>query len=174
MLAQHSGSDGSSSKSGTFGFAHLIDLSPAELTFLAAGSCLERLLFSILRWDQQFLDGILDSLMETEGDDDLDFSNIGREKVRAVTRMLLMPSKSETDLLRRRLATGTGDAPYEALVVSHEDRSSSNIRLLHSTYSFIPKTRAPPVSEYLIIWAFLPLAPVLNMKLDLPHCFHKR
>ncbi|KAM7505400.1 hypothetical protein LguiB_004304 [Lonicera macranthoides] len=147
MLAQDSGSDGSSSKSGTFGFAHLIDLSPAELTFLAAGSCLERLLFSILRWGRQFLDGLLDSLMETEGDD-LDFSNIGREKVRAVTRMLLMPSKSDTDLLRRRLATGPRDAPYEALVISHEDRSLSNIRLLHSTYSFIPKTRAPPVNAH--------------------------
>lgn len=133
--------------SGAFGITRLIDMSPTEVGFLASGSLLDRLLFSIMRWDRQFLDGIIDLLMETE-DNSPDISHLGREKIRAVTRMLLIPSKSETSLLRRRVATGPGDAPYEALVVSHQDRLASNIRLLHSTFSFIPKARAPPVNGH--------------------------
>ncbi|KAK2985800.1 hypothetical protein RJ640_019296, partial [Escallonia rubra] len=145
ILAQDNSSDGYFGKSGTFGFTHLIDLSPAEVAFLATGSSLERLLFSIMRWDRQFLDIILDMLMEAE-DDEFHLRHLGREKVRAVTRMLLLPSRSDGNLLRRRLATGPGDAPYEALVLSHQDRLSSNFRLLHSAYSFIPRARAPPIN----------------------------
>ncbi|KAK3039618.1 hypothetical protein RJ639_027209 [Escallonia herrerae] len=145
ILAQDNSSDGYFGKSGTFGFTHLIDLSPAEVAFLATGSSMERLLFSIMRWDRQFLDIILDMLMEAE-DDEFHSRHLGREKVRAVTRMLLLPSRSDGNLLRRRLGTGPGDAPYEALVLSHQDRLSSNFRLLHSAYSFIPRARAPPIN----------------------------
>lgn len=159
MFAEKANSDGSFSKTGTFGFAHLMDLSPAEMAFLATGSFMERLLFSIMRQDRQFLDELLNLFTETE--DNLHCSNLGMEKVRAVTRMLLLPSKSETKLLRRKFATGPGDVPYEALVVSHWDRLSSNIGLLHSSYSFIPKARAPPVRSYLF---FFVLFFVLYMK----------
>lgn len=134
----------SSHQSGTFGFTHLMDLSPAEVTFLANGSFLERLLFSIMRWDRQFLDGIVDFIMESI-DDDPENGSLEQGKVRAVTRMLLMPSISQTNLLRRKLATGPGDAPYEALVIPQQERLQSNVGLLHSAYTFIPKTRAPPV-----------------------------
>lgn len=75
-------------------------------------------------------------------------------KVRAVTRMLLMPSRSETNVLRRRFATGPGDSPFEALVTSYPDRLLSNIKLLHSTYTFIPRARAPPVSGILKSYRF--------------------
>jgi DNA helicase INO80 len=136
----------SSVKSGTFGFGHLIDLSASEMSFLATGSWLERLLFSISRYDRQFLDSVLDSLMETE--DNFDDLNISSEKVSAVTRMLLTPSKSESSLLKRRFATGSADSPFEALVIPDEDRILSNIKLLYSTYSFIPKTRAPPINVH--------------------------
>ncbi|KVH32027.1 Helicase, C-terminal [Cynara cardunculus var. scolymus] len=57
--------------------------------------------------------------------------------------MLLLPSKSETNVLRQRHATGPEDAPFETLVLPHPDRVISNVRLLHSAFSFIPKTRAP-------------------------------
>ncbi|XP_059668388.1 chromatin-remodeling ATPase INO80 isoform X2 [Cornus florida] len=147
MLPQGKNSHGSFAKSGTFGFAHLIDLSPAEVAFLASSFFLERLLFSVLRWDRQFMDGFLDLLVEAE-DDDLHCGHLGREKVRAVTRMLLLPSKSEINLLARRLATGPGDAPFEALVISHQDRLLSHIRLLHSTYTSIPRTRSPPIDAH--------------------------
>ncbi|XP_043726158.1 chromatin-remodeling ATPase INO80 isoform X2 [Telopea speciosissima] len=141
-------SDGSSPvNSGTFGFTHLMDLSPGEVAFLAKGSFMEKLLFSILRWDQQFLDELLDVFMESEGDD-LQDRQLDSGKVRAVTRMLLMPTRSESNLLRRKLATGPGDAPYEALVVSHQDRLVSNTRLLQSTYAFIPRARAPPINAH--------------------------
>ncbi|XP_043691411.1 chromatin-remodeling ATPase INO80-like isoform X4 [Telopea speciosissima] len=133
--------------SGTFGFTHLIDLSPGDVAFLAKGSFMERILFSIMRWDRQFLDEILDSLMEVEGDD-LGYSQIDSGKVRAVTRMLLMPSRSESNLLRRKLVTCPSDALYETLVVSHQDRLISNTRLLHSTYAFIPRARAPPINAH--------------------------
>ncbi|KAK4373713.1 hypothetical protein RND71_009097 [Anisodus tanguticus] len=137
-------SDVAYAHSGTFGFTRLIDMSPMEVSFLATGSFLEKLLFSIVRSNGHFLDEMLD-LMESE-DDDLYCSHLGQDKVRAVTRMLLLPSKSETDLLRTRLATGPGDAPFEALVMEHQDRLLSNVNLLHSIYSFIPRTRAPPDS----------------------------
>lgn len=138
-------SDGSYGQSGTFGFSRFIDLSPAEISFLATSSFMERLLFSVMRSDRQFLDGMLDLLMESN-DDDIHCASIGKEKVRAVTRMLLLPSKSEPNLLGRRLATGPVDAPFEALVMPYQDRFLRDIKLLHSVYSFIPTTRAPPVS----------------------------
>ncbi|GAV89368.1 SNF2_N domain-containing protein/Helicase_C domain-containing protein/DBINO domain-containing protein [Cephalotus follicularis] len=147
VLELENSSSGVSMKSGTFGFTYLIDLSPAEVAFIATSSMVEALLFSMLRWDRQFLDGILDSLVE-DIDDEMNHVYIERGKVRAVTRMLLMPSKSQSDLLRRKFATGPGHAPFEALVVSHQDRILSNTKLLHSTYTFIPRTRAPPVNAH--------------------------
>ncbi|XP_027173868.1 chromatin-remodeling ATPase INO80 [Coffea eugenioides] len=146
MLQMDENLDGSFVHNGTFGFASLADLAPSELSLLATGTSVERLLFSIMRWDRQFIDGILDLLMETE-EDDFELNQIGREKVRAVTRMLLLPPKSDTTLLRRH-ATGPEDAPFESLVMPHQDRLLSNIKLLHSTYSYIPRTRAPPISAH--------------------------
>lgn len=136
---------GTSGQIGTFGFSRFIDLSPAEVSFLTTSSFMERLLFSVMRSDRQFLDGILDLLMENV-DDDIHYARVGSEKVRAVTRMLLLPSKSEKELFKRRLATGPADAPFEALIMPYQDRILSDIKLLHSVYSFIPRTRAPPVS----------------------------
>jgi DNA helicase INO80 len=108
-------------ESRTFGFSRLIDLSPSEIAFLGTGSSMERLLFSVMRWDRQFLDGIMDSLMEAM-DDDPECSYLERGKVRAVARMLLMPSRSDTNLLESKYATGPGDSQFEALVVPHQDR----------------------------------------------------
>lgn len=139
-----SSSNGLSVRSGTFGFTRLMDLSPAEVAFLGTGSFIEKLLFSMSRQDNQFLDGTLDSIIDVM-DVDFSCSYLERGTVRAVTRMLLMPSRSETNSLRRRFATGPGHDPFEALVVSHQDRLLSNTKLLHSTYTFIPQTRAPPV-----------------------------
>mgnify|MGYP004714773303 CR=1 FL=1 len=156
--------DGSFVHNGTFGFASLADLAPSELSLLATGTSVERLLFSIMRWDRQFIDGILDLLMETE-EDDFELNQIGREKVRAVTRMLLLPPKSDTTLLRRH-ATGPEDAPFESLVMPHQDRLLSNIKLLHSTYSYIPRTRAPPVSATLYIGR---IYHYIELKFNLTH-----
>ncbi|XP_010523710.1 PREDICTED: DNA helicase INO80 isoform X2 [Tarenaya hassleriana] len=132
-------------RSGMFGFSRFMDLSPAEVGYLATCSSMEKLLFSIVRWERKFLDGIVDSLMENMDDEPGD-DYVERGKVRAVTRMLLMPSKIETNLLKKRLATGPSNDPFEALVISHDDRLLSNIKLLHSAYTFIPKARAPPVN----------------------------
>ncbi|CAI9099819.1 OLC1v1036698C1 [Oldenlandia corymbosa var. corymbosa] len=142
LLQIHQNSDCIFLQSGTFGFASLADLSPEELSLLATGSFMEKLLFSIMRWDRQYLDQILNLLMETEDDGEL--NQIGREKVRVVSRMLLLPPKSDATLLRRR-ATGPRDSPFEALVMPHEERLLSNIKLLHSVYSYIPRARAPPI-----------------------------
>ncbi|GAB2295564.1 Putative DNA helicase ino80 [Dionaea muscipula] len=135
---------GQSFGSRTFGFTHLMDLSPAEVAFLANCSLMERLMFSVMRWGQRKLDAITDLLVGVI-DGDL---QLGKEKVRAVTRMLLIPTKSESDLLRRKLATGPGENPFESLAMSHEDRVLSNASLLHSTYTFIPRTRAPPIGVH--------------------------
>ncbi|XVF07182.1 hypothetical protein REPUB_Repub06bG0116600 [Reevesia pubescens] len=145
IFRQDSSSNDLYVRSGTFGFSRLMNLSPVEVAFLGTGSFMERLLFSISRQDNRFLDGTLDSLMEVL-DDDFNSSYLERGTVRAVTRMLLMPSRSETNSLRRRSATGPGHNPFEALVVSHQDRLLCNTKLLHSTYTFIPRTRAPPIT----------------------------
>ena len=131
-------------KSGNFGFTRLMDLSPQEVTFLATSSFMERLLFSMMRWEQKFLDEVVDFLIETTvGDPECSYLEKG--KVRAVTRMLLLPSRSEAKFLERKFATGPSYAPFESLVISHQDRLLSNARLLHSAYTYIPPTRAPPV-----------------------------
>ncbi|XP_024012789.1 DNA helicase INO80 [Eutrema salsugineum] len=135
------------SGSGAFGFSRLMDLSPSEFGYLALCSVMERLLFSMLKWERQFLDEILESSMESM-DDDLSGDNIKRVRTRAVTRMLLMPSKVEMSLLKGRLGTGPIRDSFESLVISHQDRLLSNIKLLHSAYTFIPKARAPPVSVH--------------------------
>ncbi|EYU20766.1 hypothetical protein ABFS82_11G010600 [Erythranthe guttata] len=129
-------------QSGTFGFARFVDLSPAEVSFVATSSFMERLLFSVMRSEEMF------DLLTESSDDDIECARIGKEKVRAVTRMLLLPSKSETDLLRRKLATGPSDAPFEALIVPHQDRLLCDVKLVHSVYSFIPRTRAPPINAH--------------------------
>ncbi|GER57189.1 DNA helicase INO80 [Striga asiatica] len=137
--------DGNSGQSGTFGFSRFIDLSPSEVSFLANRTFMERVLFLVTRSDLQFTDEILDLLMESK-DDDIQCARIGKEKVRAITRMLLLPSKSQSDLLRNKLPTGPTDSPFEALIMSYQDRLLSDVNLLHSIYSFIPTTRAPPIN----------------------------
>ncbi|CAF1849438.1 unnamed protein product [Brassica napus] len=54
--------DQADSGSGAFGFSRLMDLSPSEVGYLALCSVMERLLFSILKWERQFLDEISDSV----------------------------------------------------------------------------------------------------------------
>ncbi|CAL0321559.1 unnamed protein product [Lupinus luteus] len=131
-------------KSGNFGFTHLIDLSPQEVAFLATCSFMERLLFSMMRCEQNFLDEVVDFLMDTIIDDS-ECSYLEKGKVRTVTRMLLLPSRSENKFLQRRFATGPTQAPFEALIIPHLDRLLSNARLLHNAYTYIPPTRAPPI-----------------------------
>ncbi|CAA6662147.1 unnamed protein product [Spirodela intermedia] len=132
-------------ESGTFGFSRLIDLSPAEVSFIAKASILERLLFSLSRWDRSGIDEVLNMFLELEGDV-AEYADIEKEKAQAIMRMLLLPTKCESSLLRRKLATGPGSSPYEALVNSHRERFMSSARLLHFTHAFIPKARAPPVT----------------------------
>lgn len=134
-----------STSSGTFGFTRLMNLSPSEVSFLARCSFLERLFFSVMRWDKLFIDETLEILMNSKSDD-LEYDKLEKGKVRAVTRMLLTPTNSEAKLLRRRFATGPGEAPFEPLVVSHQERLILNIRLLRSSYAFIPRARAPLIN----------------------------
>lgn len=145
-------------KSGIFGFTHLMDLSPQEVTFLATGSFMEQLLFSMMRWEQKFINEVVDFLTETI-DDDLECSYLEKGKVRAVTQMLLVPSRSETLFLQKRLPTGPSHSPFEALVVPHQDRIISNARLLHSAYTYIPQSRAPPVCYVSLLSSLLLFFP---------------
>ncbi|KAK8963409.1 DNA helicase INO80 [Platanthera guangdongensis] len=134
-----------STSSGTFGFTRLMNLSPSEVSFLARCSFLERLFFTVMRWDKLFIDETLEILMNSESND-IEYDKLEKGKVRAVTRMLLSPINSETKLLRRRFATGPGEAPFEPLVVSHQERLILNVRLLRSSYAFIPRARAPLIN----------------------------
>lgn len=131
-------------KSGTYGFAHLMGLSPQEVMFSASGSFMEQVLFSMVKWEQKFMNDVVDFVMETI-DQDPQYSCLERGKVRAVTRMLLVPTKSEMEIFHRKFATGPSHAPFEALVVPYQDRIISNARIIHSAYTYIPRARAPPV-----------------------------
>lgn len=133
-------------ESGAFGFTRLVDLSPTEVSFLANSSLLERLSFSIIRWDRHIVDETIEAFIEAEGDHLECSYALEKGKVRAVARMLLMPTKSDAGFLRAKLSTGSLDEPFKALAVSHQERLSSNIRLLRAAYAFIPTVRAPPVS----------------------------
>ncbi|XP_072977502.1 chromatin-remodeling ATPase INO80 isoform X1 [Typha angustifolia] len=138
-------SDESRLTSGVFGFTRLVELSPVEVSFLANCSLLQRLLFSVMRGSRQFVDEIVDLFLDSE-DEDLQFNHLDKGRVRAVKKMLLLPTKSESSFLRSKLATGPGDAPFEALAISHQDRFLSNIRLLRAIYAYIPRSRAPPIN----------------------------
>ncbi|CAN6484002.1 unnamed protein product [Victoria cruziana] len=133
--------------SGTFGFSRLIGLSPDEFSYLAKVSVFGRLLFAIMTWDRKYLDEIIDSFLESEKSN-LQLEGLGKATIKAVTRMLLLPARSDLSLLRRKFATGPGNAPYEELVTSHHDRFMSNMKLISSTYTFIPRGRAPPVDVH--------------------------
>ncbi|KAK9125166.1 hypothetical protein Scep_014012 [Stephania cephalantha] len=143
-IPQSDSHDESPVSSGAFGFARLMDLSAEEASFLSTGSFMERLLFSIITWNRQSLEESWDFLMESE-DNDLQCDQIERWKIRAVTRMLLKPSRSESNFLRRKSMYCHGYPPLEPLIVSMQDRLINNISLLQSTYAFIPRTRAPPI-----------------------------
>ncbi|CAM0873203.1 unnamed protein product [Alopecurus aequalis] len=131
--------------SGAFGFTRLTNLSPVEASFLATCSLFERLAFSATRFKREYVDAIVDLFLDSEGPD-LQLSQNDATKVHAVTRLLLSPKRADSSLLRRKVQIGLTDSPCEALVLSHHDRLVSNIRLLRSTYGFIPPARAPPIN----------------------------
>lgn len=130
--------------SGAFGFTRLTNLSPVEASFLAMCSLFERLAFSATHCKRD-VDEIVDLFLDSEGPD-LQLSQNDATKVRAVTRLLLSPKRADSSLLRTKVEIGLSDNPCEALVLSHHDRLVSNIRLLRSTYGFIPPARAPPIN----------------------------
>uniref|UniRef100_A0ACD5XKY0 Uncharacterized protein n=1 Tax=Avena sativa TaxID=4498 RepID=A0ACD5XKY0_AVESA len=131
--------------SGAFGFTRLTNLSPVEASFLATCPLFEKLAFSATRCKREYVDEIVDLFINTEGPD-LQLSQNDATKVRAVTRLLLSPKRADSSLLRTKAEIGLSDNLCEALVLSHHDRLVSNIRLLRSTYGFIPPARAPPIN----------------------------
>lgn len=135
--------------SGAFGFTRLINLSPVEASFLATCSLFNRLAFSAVRWNKKYTDELVDVFLDSESTD-LESTHNDLTTVRAVVRLLLSPTKAESSFLRTKIETGPSDSPYEALVHSHHERLVSNIRLLRSTYAFIPPARAPPVSSFIL------------------------
>ncbi|CAO2831684.1 unnamed protein product [Amaranthus hypochondriacus] len=143
IIPQENSTNASSVTSETFGFTRLMGLSPEEVSFLANSSFLEKLMFAMTTQDRQYFYEAVDLMDVKDGD-----IQIERGKVSAVIRMLLTPGKSASMSLRRKFATGPKDAPFESLVVDHEDRFMSNISLLHSTYTYIPQSRAPPIVSH--------------------------
>jgi chromatin-remodeling ATPase INO80 len=135
--------------SGAFGFTRLSNLCPVEAFFLATSSFFEGLAFSVMRWNRNYTDEIMDAFLDSE-DTDIQFSQNDSTRVRAVARLLLSSTKAKPSLLRTKIGTGPSEGPYEALVLSHHDRLASNIRVLRSAYTYIPPARAPPVSPFLL------------------------
>ncbi|KAL5210687.1 hypothetical protein ABZP36_006310 [Zizania latifolia] len=133
--------------SGAFGFTRLINLSPVEASFLATCSLFDRLAFSAVQWNKKYTDELVNAFLASESTD-LQFTQNDVTKVRAVARLLLSPTKAESSLFRAKIETGLSDSPYEVLVLSHHDKLVSNIRLLRSTYAFIPPARAPPINVW--------------------------
>lgn len=123
-------------KSGTFGFSHMIGLSPREVAFVAKVSYMEQLL-SCTTQDRQKLNEITEEFMESE-EDRFQYDQMGEEKFRAVTRMLMLPTRSKLSLLNTKHTTWPKNAPYEGLVISHHDWFLNNVALLKAIYSFIP------------------------------------
>ncbi|GLJ11725.1 hypothetical protein SUGI_0175460 [Cryptomeria japonica] len=108
-------------RSGTFGFSRMVDLSPTEVAFLAKSSQVEKWLFS-LTIDQY------PNEME-EG------------KVRAVTKMLMMPPRPADFSFLRSSPLGLS----KALIVSLAYRFLRKARKYRPFHSFVPAVSAPPV-----------------------------
>ncbi|KAJ3683791.1 hypothetical protein LUZ60_014018 [Juncus effusus] len=141
-------SDWSTNNKKAFNFARLIDLSPSELSFLANCSLLERLSFSLINWGQNEIDEMLKAFMESEGEALQSEFEMEGSKVRAVARMLLVPTKSDAFFLRNNYKNRENHDIFEKLVVSHQERLACNTRVLRASYAFIPRVRAPPINGW--------------------------
>ncbi|CAN6289438.1 unnamed protein product [Urochloa humidicola] len=146
-IPEANSSDMSVLSSGAFGFTRLSNLSPVEASFLATSSLFERLAFLAVQLNRNYTDEIMDAFIDSEGPN-IQFSQNDGARICAVARLLLSSTKTKPSLLRKKIGTGPGDCPYEALVLSHHDRLASNIRLLRSAYAFIPPARAPPINVW--------------------------
>lgn len=132
-------------KSGTFGFSRTIGLSPKEVAFFPRASYMEQMLFCCMAEDRQILNEIIEYFHESE-EDLFEYDQMDEGKVRAVTRMFMLPTRAKLSLLKTKHPKMPGNAPYEKLVVSHYDRFLNNVALLKAIYFFIPPVHAPPVS----------------------------
>eukprot|EP00250_Pteridium_aquilinum_P019700 c24539_g1_i9 orf=448-5037(-) len=119
--------------SSCLGFTRLLDLSPAEVGFLARATPLERLLFTLSRQED------VDNFIEDE------VCKIDDARLRAVSRLLICPFQSKLAFLRKKLATGLPSSPFESLITSYEERLLDNTALLRSANTFIPAVRAPQI-----------------------------
>ncbi|KAI5074596.1 hypothetical protein GOP47_0010557 [Adiantum capillus-veneris] len=120
-------------KSDSLGFTRLLDLSPGEVNFLSRSTVLERLLFNY--WQEDDWESFIE-------DQVCDFDDA---RLRAVSKLLFCPIRSKLAVLKKKLATGLPNSPFEALVASFEDRLSDNTALLRSANTFIPAVRAPQI-----------------------------
>lgn len=154
--------------SGAFGFLRMTDLSAAEASFIALGSMLERLLFALL-WSEESSSVecygdltraiVVDSHSHGNGisEDDpkstlLNIENVEEgedSRTRCVRRMLNVPIRTESKLLRTKHPAGPDWQPYEALVVSQQERLLGSISLLRSVRKYMPPVRAPQVCTLL-------------------------
>ncbi|CAN6312749.1 unnamed protein product [Urochloa humidicola] len=146
-IPEANSSDAPVLSSGAFGFTRLSNLSPVEASFLATSSLFQKLACLAVQLNRNYTDEITDAFMDSE-DPDIQFGENDATRIRAVARLLLSSTKTKPSLLRTKIGTGSGDCPYEALVLSHHDRLASNIRLLRSAYAFIPPARAPPINVW--------------------------
>jgi DNA helicase INO80 len=149
--------------SGAFGFIRLSNLSPPEVAFLARASSLEQCLFALLSSrvsppselhgpitmgsqgvqnspDEGLHSGRGSLFLEVSGEEDEDL------RKKAVQRLLMLPSRSESGFLRAKHPAGPLWQPFEALAVSPEERFLGSVGLLRSVRSFMPPVRAPQVT----------------------------
>ncbi|KAJ7554405.1 hypothetical protein O6H91_06G138700 [Diphasiastrum complanatum] len=130
--------------SDTFGFTRLMNLSPSEVSSLKKASDLERWLFSLLRADDILLGQIIEQ-QANNIDSSLSNDSLEDSKTRAVRRMLLLPSRSESAFLRKRLSRGISIVPFEELALPQVEQMLKNTDLLRSVRAYIPSVRAPMV-----------------------------
>ncbi|KAG6552261.1 hypothetical protein Mapa_006111 [Marchantia paleacea] len=139
------GCQGSYSRSGGFGFCRLLNLSPSEVEFLAKASTQERWLYSILLDDSPLIGQILAQQEKSDiGDESLE-ADIEDPKTRAVRRLLMIPGRSESSLLREKRFTGRTSDPFEALIISYKERFLQSVGLLRSVRKLMPAVRAPQI-----------------------------
>lgn len=167
-LRNRSRADDSSPCSGGFGFIRMIDLSAAETSFVARASILKRCLFWLVRPDEpafvEFCGDLFKSktvsLRKTDihgdGSPDGPHSNSYLEllddedsldaRSSCVRRMLVLPSRANSEFLRAKRLSGPQWQPFESLVVSHQDRLLGTVGLLRSIRKYMPAARAPQIS----------------------------
>ncbi|GBG59037.1 hypothetical protein CBR_g24383 [Chara braunii] len=129
-----------------FAFTRLVNLSPAEVAFLAKASLLQRWLYYLIHEKRE---DILRSWKMNCGDELAEDEELETDdKTQAVRRLLLVSQKADAPILRSCHATTLPEDPFQPLVSTASRRFLRAISVLRAVQAFMLPARAPQVDVF--------------------------